>query len=131
MNLAIYVSNSKVLRGIRGVFAARNIKNGEVLEECPVIVFSKKELEHIEKTIFNHYEYEWDETNDGLVLGYLGSLSNHSFAQNVEFSRDFKNKIMIYRAVRDIKKDEEITINYNQGCSSDELLDAGYLDYQH
>lgn len=131
MNLAIYVGSSKILKGIRGVFASRDIKSGEVLEECPVIVFSKKELVYIEKTIFNHYEYEWDETNDGLVLGYLGSLCNHSFTQNVEFSRNFKNKIMIYQAVCDIKKDEEITINYNQGCSPDELLDRGYLDYRH
>ena len=41
------------LRG-RGLFATKDIKKGEVIENCPVLILSPKERLNAEKTIFNY-----------------------------------------------------------------------------
>ncbi|MFZ2026124.1 MAG: SET domain-containing protein-lysine N-methyltransferase [Microgenomates group bacterium] len=112
MDIPVYISTSKELNGIRCVKAARDIKAGELIEECPVILLSYAELEHTDKTIITNYNYDWDDKNDALVLGYCG-LTNHSFTANARYESDFKKKCMLYFAVKDIKKDEEVFINYN------------------
>ena len=97
----------------RGVFAGKSFKKGEIIETCPVINITPKERKTIEKTIFNYYIYPWRSTRSGsLVLGY-GSIYNHSFTPNADWKQDFKTNSMVYKAVRDIKKGEEITVNYN------------------
>lgn len=97
----------------RGVFALKSFKAGEIIESCPVINITPSERKRVEKTIFNFYIYPWRSTRSGsLVLGY-GSLYNHSFKPNADWKQNFKTQSMIYRAVRNIKKGEEITVNYN------------------
>ena len=97
----------------RGVFALKDFNLGEIVENCPVINITPKERKIIEKTIFDYYIYPWRSTRSGsLVLGY-GSLYNHSFKPNADWKQNFKTQSMVYRAVRPIKKGEEITVNYN------------------
>lgn len=97
----------------RGVFALKNFSVGEIVEVCPVINITPKERKRVEKTIFNFYIYPWRSTRSGsLVLGY-GSLYNHSFEPNADWKQNFKTMSMVYRAVRPIKKGDEITVNYN------------------
>ncbi len=97
----------------RGVFAAKNFKKGEIIETSPVVYLSPKERTHSEHTIFAYYLYPWTSTRCGvMVLGY-GSIYNHSFTPNATWEQDFQAKTMIYRATSNIKKDEEILVNYN------------------
>jgi hypothetical protein len=97
----------------RGVFALKNFKEGEIIEKCPVINVTPTERKHCEKTILANYIYPWRSTRSGsVVLGY-GSLYNHSFNPNADWKQNFKSEMMVYRALRDIKKGEEITVNYN------------------
>lgn len=97
----------------RGVFALRDFNDGEIIETCPVINITPKERKIVEKTIFNFYIYPWRSTLSGsLVLGY-GSIYNHSHFPNADWKQNFKTNSMVYRAVRPIKKGEEITVNYN------------------
>lgn len=97
----------------RGVFALRDFKEGEIIESCPVINITPKERKRIQGTIFNYYIYPWRSTRSGsLVLGY-GSIYNHSFSPNADWKQNFKTNSMVYRAIRPIKKGEEITVNYN------------------
>jgi SET domain-containing protein len=97
----------------RGVFALRDFKAGEIVESCPVINITPKERKTVEKTIFNYYIYPWRSTRSGsLVLGY-GSLYNHSFSPNADWKQNFKSQSMVYRALKPIRKGEEITVNYN------------------
>ena len=112
MNIPVYVSTSEQLGGIRCIKAARDIKAGELLESCPIILLAFGELEHYDKTILTNYNYEWDDENDAFVLGYC-VLTNHSFSANAMYKRNFEKKEMEYYAVKDIKKDEEVLINYN------------------
>lgn len=96
-----------------GVFAARNIKEGEIVESAPVLVFSPTDRKNLEKTPLSHYIYPWRSTRGAaLAFGY-GSIYNHSYSPNADWKQNFKTQSMIYRAIKDIKKDEEITVNYN------------------
>lgn len=97
----------------RGVFALRDFEEGEVIEKCPVISITPTERKACQKTIFANYIYPWRSTRSGsLVLGY-GSIYNHSFDPNADWKQNFKEGVMTYRAIKDIKKGEEILINYN------------------
>ena len=97
----------------RGVFALKDFGEGEIIETCPVINITPKERKIVEKTIFNYYIYPWRSTLSGsLALGY-GSIYNHSFSPNADWKQNFKSNSMVYRAIKPIKKGEEITVNYN------------------
>lgn len=97
----------------RGVFALRDIKKGEIIESAPVLTFNTKGRKNLEKTSLSHYIYPWRSTRGAaLVLGY-GSIYNHSYSPNADWKQNFKTLSMVYRAVKNIKKGEEITVNYN------------------
>jgi hypothetical protein len=96
-----------------GVFASKDFENGDLIESCPVLVFDTKGRKHLEKTQLAHYIYPWRSTRGAaLVLGY-GSIYNHSFSPNADWKQNFKTQSMVFRAIKNIKKGEEITVNYN------------------
>lgn len=131
MNIPVYVSKSDTLKGIRCIRAARDIKAGELIESCPIILISHNEYEAYEKTVLTNYDYDWDDKNGALILGY-GSLYNHSYSANALYERNFKTKYMEYYAIKDIKKDEEIFINYNGKPDDDTPLEhKGHMDFKH
>ncbi len=100
----------------RGVFAAKQIKKGQIIETCPVIIIPKENISLLDKTypLDDYYYNEWGENKEEaiIILGY-GMIYNHSFNPNAHFNYDLKNKQVIYFAIKNINKDEEITINYN------------------
>ena len=107
----------------RGVFAVKSFKKGEVIEECPVILLSKKDMIHCEKTLLEKYIYEWKENGDGAVaLGY-GSLYNHGFNPNAEYEFVYSKKLIVYKALRSIKKGEEVVVNYNGNMDNNDPID--------
>ena len=96
-----------------GVYALKDFKKGEIIETCPVLTFTPTDRKNLEKTPLSHYIYPWRSTRGAsLSLGF-GSIYNHSFEPNADWKQNFKTNSMVYRAVRDIKKGEEILINYN------------------
>ncbi len=98
----------------RGVFAAKRYARGEIIETCPVIVFAKKDVPHIDGTILQSYYFRWDRSEGtvALVLGY-GSLYNHSYEPNAVYERDHGSQEMRFKALRTIPVGEEILVNYN------------------
>ena len=98
----------------RGVFAQRKFKKGEVIETCPVIVLPAEEIDALELTQLYNYYFAWGfESKDAAIaLGY-GSIYNHSYTPNAKYYKDFENSLLNYVCIRNIHKDEEITINYN------------------
>lgn len=97
----------------RGVFALGSFKSGEIVEICPTLRMTPTERKHCAKTVLNYYMYPWRSTRSAsLVLGY-GSIYNHSFNPNADWKQNFKTRTMVYRAIKPIKKGEEITVNYN------------------
>ncbi len=105
----------------RGVFAKRDFNEGELIEDCPVIVFSKEELEEIDKTVFYDYYFAWEKNKGAIALG-LGSLYNHSYAPNAVYLKDFKNNRITFKSIRPIESGEEIFTNYNGDPSLQEKV---------
>ena len=99
-----------------GVFAWDNIPKGRILEECYYVAISSEwnDLDHVLKQyVFSYDSHEEIQSNYKVVnvLGY-GMIYNHSNNPNVCYERDHKNKIFIFRAKKNIKKDEELFIDY-------------------
>jgi SET domain-containing protein len=98
----------------RGMFAVRDIKKGELIEQSPVFVAPKSQRKYLKKTVFLEYYFNWGEKYDqcAIALGY-GSLFNHSYTPNAVFNNNLENLTIDFHALMDIKEGEEITINYN------------------
>ena len=93
----------------RGVFARRLIRKGELIERVPVLVLPIEETEA--DTVLSNYCFAWGRNTVALALGY-GSIYNHSFKPNARYD-DTAPQTKEFRALRNIKPGEEITINYN------------------
>lgn len=127
MNLPFDVGISPTLH-IRGLIANRDIKKGEVVERAPVVLISKKEEEHLKKTVLWKYYYEWSNKHHVIVLGY-GSLYNHSYEPNIRYGFNFKWKVLVYKAIKPIKKGEELMVNYNWDPDNKDPVDDFLMDF--
>lgn len=127
MDIPVYIGKSKQYKGIRAVIAARPIRKGIRIESCPVILIPKEEWDTVDQTTLGHYNYAWTRSFDCIVLGYCG-LVNHSYEPNAIYKRDYKTNQMKYYAMKAIKKDEEITVNYNGDPKNKDELHPDYTD---
>ncbi len=98
----------------RGVFTETDIPSGTVVEDAPVIVMSKEDRNHLDKTLLHDYIFEWGANKDQCCIA-LGSISvfNHSYASNCDYLMNYADDSMQIKTVRDVKAGEELTINYN------------------
>ena len=85
-----------------------------------LVLDPRENQEYIEKTSLYHYTYNWNAKGDdgkalktqAVVLG-LGSMFNHSLrSQNVGWKRDLECETVVYSALRDIARGEELCISY-------------------
>ena len=112
LNTALYIA-ATVNRG-RGVFTKKAVACNVVIEISPVIVMSKADREHLDKTLLHDYIFEWGKLKDKccMALG-LVPMYNHSYKSNCEYFMDFEDDTITVKTVRHIKEGEELTINYN------------------
>jgi SET domain-containing protein len=117
MGKKIYVGQSGLPGAGRGVFASAAIKQDEVIENCPILIFDKKDDAHISKTLLMNYIFDYTGRSSMLALGY-GSIYNHNIVPNAKYElleyegmSEFNNELSI-TALRPIAKGEEIFINY-------------------
>ncbi len=98
----------------RGVFTKEPIPAGTIIEVAPVVVLPVKEVDNILETKMANYVFKWGESERkiGVVLGW-GSIYNHSYKSNCEYSPNFKKDTLTIKTVRAIKKNEELFVNYN------------------
>jgi hypothetical protein len=107
----------------RGVFATKNIKKHRLIEKCEIIKFTEPDSDKISNTVLGEYWFAWEEEEKFFVgvicLGY-GSLYNHSIRyQNAVYYK--KNDCICFYAIKDIKKGEEILIDYGTNPQFSEL----------
>lgn len=100
----VYVSNSSV--GGRGVFAARDLERGQVIERCPVLIGAD-----MEAPILRDYKFYISDNRSAVALGY-GSLYNHAQDPNASWKLRPKDRQMVFIARRPIPKGTEIFISY-------------------
>lgn len=116
----VYLGKSSIQSAGRGVFARKEIKRGELIEVCPVIVLPESEREYIRKTNLRSYYFQWGDNLKavGIALGF-GSLYNHSYTPNAKYIKKMEDRLLEFVAIKDIERDEEITVNYNFGDPDD------------
>lgn len=106
----------------RGVVAAEDIRKGDLIERSPVLIIPHEDRPAIDKTIIFTYVFMWEhgtveedlykhEGRAAITLGFT-SLLNHSHKPNAEFIRHIDELLLDVVALRDIKKGEEVTIDY-------------------
>jgi hypothetical protein len=111
-----------------GVFALKDFSVGEIIESAPALTFDTKGRKTLERTKLSHYIYPWRSTRGAaLILGY-GSIYNHSFSPNADWKQNFKTQSMVYRAIKPIKKGEEVLVNYNG--EPDDQSDIDWFDVE-
>jgi hypothetical protein len=120
--MALRHSDRVEVKGVRGkgrgVYARRLLRPGEVIERVPVLVLAAEELRDARSWDgLAGCCFQWGKGTLGLALGY-GSLYNHSYQPNARY-HDEEGRIMVFTALRDIGRGEEITVNYN-GAPGDE-----------
>jgi len=93
-----------------GVFANSDIKKGKVIEESIFLKTPKdysKNYKSIQRYIYDYY---------GCCIIALGngSVINHSDSPNCEYYTNDEEDRLIYIAIEDIKKGQEIFISYSK-----------------
>jgi SET domain-containing protein len=97
----------------RGMIAQAPIKAGQWIDCAPVLLLRESDIDH--NGTLNCYVYFWTfnpECRYALAFGN-GSLYNHSPRNNAAFRLDYENLGVVYMAIRDIAKGEEVFINYD------------------
>ena len=100
-----YLAKSKLLNDGYGVFANKNYKKDEIVEK-------NKFLEYLDNSSgLENYKFKShkDSSKSIIVLGN-GCMFNHKDNNNVDYY--YEDDFIIYKATRDIKKNEELFINY-------------------
>ncbi|UAY51367.1 SET domain-containing protein [Ferruginibacter albus] len=108
-----YLFIDKTAKKGRGVFTKQRIAPGTVIEISPVIVMSKEDKAHIEKTVLFNYIFDWGKKGKCCMAIGLVPMYNHSYESNCEYIMDYTDDTITIQTVRAIKKGEELTINYN------------------
>lgn len=127
LNLPFKIDLSPMLK-IRSIIATRDIKKNEVIERCPVILLNIKQEEALKQTVLRKYYFEWNKLHHAIVLGY-GALINHSYTPNARYIHDYDNMYLVFKAFKNIKKNEEITVNYNYYPNNQDKLETFLLDF--
>ncbi len=98
----------------RGVFSSVSIAEGELIELCPMLVFSPDDFERMLSTFIINYcfFYNQEKRIAGLATGF-GSLYNHRTPANAYHKMNKEDKTVSIFAVNDIAAHEEICINYH------------------
>lgn len=103
----------------RGVFATEDIEPGEVVERAPLFILAHRMNYHKDPVIWsfmftNTCPCDECKKHGGhflMVAGYC-QLYNHLDNNNANISFDLKNQMAEIKALKGIKKGEEIYINY-------------------
>jgi hypothetical protein len=141
---AVYVADTGTAKG-RGVFAARSFAAGEVVEIAPVVIVAapvttttvrpppnvKVDVRFVRE--FKVLVFSWAHlakvpNTCALALGY-GSLYNSANPANMRYEADASESIIRFIAVRDIRADEELTINYNAEGGGAEWKDQNWFTH--
>ena len=107
-----------------GVFSKQKIKKHEIVERCPIILFTASSIKNL-STVSNMFPYDevmhkladyvFEIIDSGLValpFGY-GCIYNHGGKNaNCKWTIDQKDRVMNITATRDIEEGEELLVKY-------------------
>lgn len=95
----------------RGIYATQDIRSGKTIFSDQLLVIPKKDVSKVKDSILECYWFDFDKINYAIALG-LGSLFNHHDEENVVAIINEKSKIIEFKTLRNIKKGEQLFLNY-------------------
>ena len=101
----------------KGLFAKEEIRKGKIIDIAHVVLIPNNDYKQINKTLVSNYCFEWkspkykSENKMALAMSVC-QFMNHSYNPNVIYEYDYRNDTIKFKAIKTIKKDEELTINY-------------------
>ncbi len=103
-----------------GVFAAQSFKKGQIIEECYIIVTrgGDKGLE----------DFYFDSRGKNAVVLGFGSIYNHADEPNADYTIKSKQRVAVFKALKNIRKGEEIFVSYGEEWFSDRGRRAKHHD---
>lgn len=112
-----YLYTVQLVEGMgRSIIAETDIKLGQVITNCELLVLSPEDTIKVNETDLQWYTFTFNEETkqDCLVMGD-GEIFNHSDDANVLYGLIDWNgrKLMRFQAGKDIKKGEQLFIDYN------------------
>lgn len=101
----------------RGVFATRDIAEGEILDDCHVLLIGAEDAERLEETPLGSHYFHWEGEEDddrwrGAIALGVASLVNHSPDPNAGVWQDYERQRLVLEALRPIAAGEEVVIDY-------------------
>ena len=117
MHKSYYVKLTKDMG--RGMFADRDITKGETIAYCELLVLSEGDTAVVNTTDLQYYTFKYNDTQDCLVLGD-GEIFNHTEDENVSYKLRVitdsvgTRTLMHFEAIKDIRKNEQLFINYSR-----------------
>lgn len=104
----------KLINGTKGkgVIATNPIKNGMIIDVGHCILICDEDYEYLKHTIVDDYVFEWEDEKVAICMSPC-EFCNHSYNPNALYEHHYDDQTITFRAIRDIKKGEEITVNYN------------------
>lgn len=108
-----YVRDTGTARG-RGVYAARDIEQGEIVEVCPVLFVASRFDDlpmELKRAVFAWGPLTGTEGNV-IALGY-GGIYNHANPANLRYDGDAESGCLVFCAAVAIATGTEMTINFN------------------
>lgn len=128
-----------------GVFTREVIKENTVIEISPVFLYPQALLDisifmagaegiQNKEIGIDQYSIVWPGDTDSnfeksaVMLGYL-SMYNHSNSNNAHFFSDFKNRLMGITTIKQINKDEQVTVSYSPTWFEQKKGYVNYVDF--
>lgn len=100
----------------RAVFSSRDIRKGETVTVCELLVLSEQDTVVVNKTELQYYTFKYNDVQDCLVLG-CGEIFNHAPSEVANVSYRLVSygdrQLMQFEAKMDIKPGEQLFIDYS------------------
>jgi len=99
-----------------GVFAAEDIKSGQIIEETYVLI-----SKNYDSSLANYYFASATKGESLLPLGW-GAIYNHTAFPNADYDFDKEQSLLVFYAIKPIKQGEEIFVSYGDDWFSSRHL---------
>lgn len=105
----------------RGLYAHYDLKPNIILFTAELLVLSPEDTKIVNQTDLKYYVFKYNDTQDCLALGDA-EIFNHSDNPNIGYQlKDWDGrKRLFFYTLREIKRDEQLFIDYN----ADVLVDT-------
>jgi hypothetical protein len=94
----------------RGVYALRDFTKGEIIETAPSLIDDCKNFQGVLKDYISGTRVK---DQCAINMGYF-NYYNHSDKNNAKYNTDYDTQSISVMALKDIKKGEEIFVNYGE-----------------